>query len=122
MSVTTFALGDLGLVAVSPMQRDELPLVMDAWQRSSTWRRRQIERVVEAGTVLVARDDNGLALAWLALDAGRVAHGYTKSGYRGNGVMRALWFAAGCPQEHVEDAMRRVRKVLGHLTADRSVE
>jgi hypothetical protein len=117
--MTRVDLGDLGTVEVSPMHADEYALVLDSWLRSTTWRRRDIVRVVDAGGVLVARDDAGLALGWLAMREGRVAHGYCKSSYRGYGVMRALWVAAGRPEEIVHDAMRRARRVLEHLKADR---
>ena len=105
----------LGLVTISPMQPDEFAYIADSWMRSSEWRRSAIVAVIEAGGVLVARDDAGLALGWLALDDGHVAHGSVKSGYRGNGMMRILWEAAGKPATVADGAMKRARKVLDRL-------
>lgn len=113
--MTTFHLGDLGFVTVSPLQADEHPFMFDTWMRSSKWRRRRMEAVVGVGFVLVARSEEGVALGWLALWGGRVAHAYVKSGFRGQGVMRALWEAAGRPNEGVDDAHPRVARVLEKL-------
>lgn len=108
-------LGDLGDVEIGPMVATERALVLSSWMQSSGWSRRDVLAVVDGGAVLMARSEEGIALGWVAVSAGRAVHGYVKSGYRGNGVMRALWNAAGRPTEHVEDAHRRVRKVLEKL-------
>ncbi len=111
-------LGALGEVTITAMEPTERALVLSSWMQSSSWRRRDILAVVDGGLVLVARSEEGIALGWLAMSGERVAHAFCKSGYRGNGVMRALWDAAGKPGEHVEDAHRRVKRVLEHLKGD----
>lgn len=111
---TRVQLGDLGEVMTAPMAPTERALILSTWMQSSSWRRKAMLEVLERGIVLVARSE-GVTLGWLAFDGALVVHGYVKSGYRGNGVMRALWDAAGRPTEHVEDAHRRVRKVLEKL-------
>lgn len=116
--MTSFDHPDLGPVTISPMFEREFAMVMDHWQRSSHWRRSLILAAVEAGPVLVARDEGGLGLGWVALSGDALAHGYVKSGFRGNGLARALWDAAGRPSEHVDDATRRTKRVLQHLRGD----
>lgn len=112
----TFDHPELGPVKVSPMRDDELPLVLSSWMHSSDWRRREMVAVVEAGEVLVARDDGGLALGWLATQGGKVVHGYVKQNYRSLGVVRMLWRATGNPREHVDNpGNKRVAKVLASL-------
>lgn len=110
----------LGLVTISPMQEAELPLVMSSWMHSSDWRRAQMAAVIADGTVLVARDDGGLALGWLAVDvAGRIVHGYVKSSYRGLGLMRMLWESAGSPVEIVDaPGNKRISRVLKRLIGE----
>jgi hypothetical protein len=113
----------LGPVTIAPLLDGEQAFVLATWQHSSHWRRKRMVAVVDAGTVLVARSEEGVALGWLALSDGKVAHGYVKSMggcYRGNGVMRALWDAAGQPSECVNDATRRARRVLAHLTKEQT--
>lgn len=111
----TFAHPDLGPVTVSPMRPDELAFVLSGWMHSSAWKRRDMLAVIERGSVLVARDDGDLALGWIALDDGKVVHGFTKGGFRGNGVARMLWEASGRPSEHVDGVMKRVVAVLARL-------
>lgn len=118
MSELTFDHPTLGPVSISPMRDDELALVLSSWMHSSDWRRREMVAVVEAGGVLVARDDGGLALGWLATSGGRFVTAYCKQGFRGNGVVRLLWDAAGQPRELVDKpGNKRVGKVLASLIA-----
>lgn len=111
---------DLGPVEISPMHPGELALVLDGWMRSSHWRRRAMLAVVEAGGVLVARDEHGVALGWVALEGDRVAHAVVKYGYRGNGLARALWHAAGRPCKLADDVTKRCRQVMQHLTQEKA--
>lgn len=102
----------LGLVTVAPMDASELNMVRDNWMRTSHWRRRAILEAIDAGKVYVARDDAGLALGWVCVVDGRLAHGLVKAGYRGNGIARVLYEASRCMREAVPDATRRVHKFL----------
>lgn len=107
----------LGMVTIAPMAADEVNMVRDNWMRTSDWRRSAIIAAMDAGTVSVARDDAGLALGWLCVVDGRLAHGFVKSGYRGNGIARVLWEASRCPAMAVPGAVRRVHKFLERVRA-----
>lgn len=112
-------LGALGDVELAPMAATERALVLSSWMQTSHWHRSAMLAVIDDRKrpvpVLVARSEEGIVLGWLAMSGALAAHAYVKSGYRGNGVMRALWEAAGRPSEPAEDAHRRVRKVLEKL-------
>ncbi len=110
-----FEHADLGIVIVSPMHAGEFAYVIDGWMRSSHWKRSAIVDVIEHGAVLVARDENGLGLGWLAMRDGKIAHCVVKSGFRSNGLCRALWQAAGKPATLADDVVRRAPRVLARL-------
>jgi len=104
---------------IDVMRSDERNMVLKDWMLNTRHDRKDIERCMRDGVVLVARARNGIALGWLAHVGRKACAAYVKGAYRDLGVLRALWDRAGRPSEVMHPSTARAHQVMRGLMSSR---